>query len=1063
MFISDTSIKQPVLVTMVMLAIVVFGLVGYNFMPVNLLPDIEVPIVSVTIPYPGAGPEAVADQVAQPVEDALVTINGVTSVTATAAEGGAVFLIEFVQGRDPDFALQDVRESVTGIRAALPDAIGEPVYQQFDPAQTPIVTMAVTSSAGMSGQELRRLVADEIVPRIQRASGVGSATINGGRTRQINVQLDLQRLTSFRVLPSEVSTAISQAAVDIGMGSTRLADQEVTLRAPSPFESPQDIARVGIPRTGFQVADVAEVEDGLAEVETYSRLNRRDAITLDIRKQSGTNTVAVADAALEAAAAAFEDFPQLNYTVVRNDAEQVRRNVRGALLEIAAAVVFASLVVFAFFRDLRNTLVTVIGLPIIIIGTFAAMSLFGLTINILTLLSLSISVGLIIDDAIVVRENIFRHLEMGEQPREAASRGTAEVALPVVAMTLTLVAVFVPVAFTPGTAGIIFQSFGITVAAATVISLFEAFTLAPMISAYWFKKQEPAAEEPAAEEPPTAAAEQAAAEPAAADEQTGLSEAEEQNGFLERLYEPVLIWALARRGVVVLIAVAVLAASVWLATTLDFAFLPASEEAQLGVAFELPAGTPLENTNERARAAEQILLADPAVRDVLTTVGGASQTQGLTLGAGGGSERANFLLVLDPQASIEATVNRLDKNLAEFPSLVIAPPQYQTGTSTDIATRPIQVEVRTTGSQAELAPLIDEMVAAIADVPGLRYVDTTYSGGNPELQVEILLDRAREYGLTNADMASTIRALLSGDEAATFRSGGDEYPIVVRLRPQDRQQVEDLRTLRIPLGGNLVPVTTVADISLSTGPSVVRRVNQEVEVVIGGINIGRNINEVQSDIQERLDAIELPPDVQISYGGATEEQAESFQNLLLAMGLSIIFVYMVLASQFGSFLQPLIIMLAMPLSAIGAFLALKITGTTLTILAMIGFIMLLGLVTKNSILLVDFTNMARERGANVHDAIVQGGRLRLRPILMTSLSVILGSLPAAIAFGEGGGLRRGLAIVVVGGMISATLLTLVIIPVAYSLLAGAVERVKAWRSRRRERKQQRRATATSSD
>ncbi len=1029
MFISDTAIRRPVLVTMMILLAVVLGALAYRSLPVNLLPDISLPVVSVTVTYPGSGPETVAEQVTEPLEDELATLNGINAVTSTSTEGVAVIVLEFVQDRDPDLAVQDVRETVSLVRAELPDGVEDPVVQRFDPAQQPILTLAARGMGDRSGAELRNLLENEIVPAIERVPNVGSISISGGRERQVNVQLLLSRLTTFRILPAQVTQAINTANVDRGLGDTLLAGAEVNLRVPSAINEPANIAAIGIPGTEYQVGDVAVVNVGLQEVDTLTRLNGDNTLTLAIRKQSGTNTVDVADAALAAAEASFARFPELSYTVVRNDAEQVRDNVEGALEEVFFAVLFASLVVGVFFRDLRNTLVTVMGLPLIIIATFAAFSLFDLTINIITLLALSISVGLVIDDAIVVRENIFRHMEMGESPQEAASQGTAEVAGSVLAMTLTLVAVFVPVAFTSGTAGIIFGSFGIVVAAATVISLFEAFTLAPMVSAYWFKgrQQQPEAAE---DVPPKQRREK--------------PETQEEPDRLGRGYRRVLVMALRRRWLTISLGLLAVAAAGLVATQLDFAFLPDSDRPQIGVAFELPAGTPLEATDARAREVEATLLNDPAVETLLTTVG-TQEAALATIGGGSNPARAEFLLQLQDDANITETVERLREQLTDLPNLVFALPNYQTGTSTNVTSRPIQVQLRGTGDLTELAAIARRMMAAIEDVPGLQDLGMTYDPGNPQLNINLRLDQAREYGLSNADLADSIRVLVDGRQAAIYREEGRELPIIVQLRAADRQEFADLRNLRLAVGRELVPLAGIATIEQATGATTVRRANQQAEIVLGANNIGRNVNDVQAEVQARLAAFELPPGVTLSYGGSTEEQAESFQSLLMAMALSILFVYMVLAGQFGSYFQPLLIMLALPMSAVGAFLALTITDTTLTLVAMIGFIMLIGLVVKNSILLVDFINQRRREGRELSPAIVQGSVLRLRPILMTSLSVILGSLPAAIGFGAGTTLRSGLAIVVIGGMITSTLLTLFIVPVAYSLLESAKARVARWR------------------
>jgi hydrophobic/amphiphilic exporter-1 (mainly G- bacteria), HAE1 family len=530
--IADTAIRQPVFITMLMLLLLVFGGLAYSRMPVNLLPDFEVPIVVVSVPYPGAGPEVVADQVAQPIEDEVSTLSGVKEVTSSASEGFASVVIEFRQEVDAAQALQEVRERVVALRPRLPADIEEPAFQRFDPAQEPILTLAIASRGALDDQALRTLVDDQLVPAVEQVSGVGSTTLNGGRERQINVALDLARLQGFGIMPSQVSDAIAAANVNAGLGDAMAGEREINLRAPSVFKSPADIAGVGIPGMPYTVGDVAEVQDGQAEPETLVRLDGAGAVTLDIRRQSGANTVAVAEAALVAFEQAAASQPDLQYTVVRNDANDVRRNVLGAIEEIFIALGFAVLVVMLFFSGLRrvlrtsilpalvllvgigllpalgievselyaivlavallvlqvalsdrNTFITVIGLPVIILGTFAGMALFGLSLNIITLLAISVSVGLVIDDAIVVRENIIHRLEQGDSPLQAASRGTAEVALSVLAMTLTIVAVFVPVTFTTGVTGIIFKSFGITVALAMVISLLEAFTFAPMLSA----------------------------------------------------------------------------------------------------------------------------------------------------------------------------------------------------------------------------------------------------------------------------------------------------------------------------------------------------------------------------------------------------------------------------------------------------------------------------------------------------------------------------------------------------------------------------------------------------
>jgi hydrophobic/amphiphilic exporter-1 (mainly G- bacteria), HAE1 family len=1077
MSIADTAIKQPVLVLMLMLLLLVLGLIGYNAMPVNRLPDIDLGTVVVRVTYPGAGSETIAEQVTKPVEDALTTVSGVKTISSNSSANIAVITVEFNGGVNTEQALQDMREKVNGIRASLPAGIDEPVYERLDPSASPVLSLAVTSAGGQDGRTLRALLDNEIVPLIQRAPGVGSITLTGGQERQINVALNFQRLQALRILPSQVSAAIAGAATDLGLGTAQVAAQEYNLRAPSVFRQPQDIAQVGIAGTPYTVGDVATIIDGTDEVATYARFNGQDAITLDVRKQSGTNTVAVADAALREIEAAFAAYADLRYEVIINEADEVRENVNGAIEEIIFAVVFAVLVVMVFFSGLRTTLltaalpalvllvglvvlpafhihidhlgtialavallmliatftarttvVTVIGLPVIIIATFAGLSAFGLTINILSLLALSVSVGLVIDDAIVVRENIFRQLERGVEPLLAASRGTAQVATSVLAMTLTVIAVFVPAAFATGPVGILFQNFGITIGVAMLISIIEAFTLGPVSTATLMSTKQIHLK------PHT---------PKVGEEHLP-AEATEELGPLERAYERLLRWSLRRRFVMVGVAAAVVALSIVAASGLKFAFLPERELHQFALSIKLPPGTPLDATDQAARAIEAQLGADQAVRAVLTTVGGAGQ-----LGTGG-AEQARFTVLLHDDAASIATIERLRPQLADAPGLMFGIPTVQGAPTTEVAQRPLVLQLRSTGTLAELAPVADQVKQALVGVPGLADVDSSYTPGKPELQYRLRQAQANDYNLSNGTLATTMRALVDGDDAATYREGGDEYDIVVRLRPEDRTSVEGLQTLRLPMGNSLVPLRSIAAIEVADSPATIRRTARQTEIVIGGNNIGRNINDVLGDMQARLATLTLPPGVTATWGGQSEDQAEGFGSLLVALGLAVLLVYMILAAQFASFTQPLIIMLAMPLSFVGAFMALSLSGQQMDILAMIGLLMLMGLVVKNSILLIDFTNKLQDAKLPKDDALARAGAVRLRPILMTSGAIVLGATPAAIGLGEGAELRRALATVLIGGVLTSTLLTLLLVPVAASLLQSVLDRLDGWKARRAE-------------
>jgi HAE1 family hydrophobic/amphiphilic exporter-1 len=1031
--ISDTSIRQPVFISMIMLAVVTFGLLSFRATPVNLLPDIDIPVFSVSITYQGAGPESVAEQVVKPIEDAVNTIAGLKHITSQSSEGFAVVLMEFVEGSDIARVDQDVREKVNGVLPALPDGVGTPVFQRFDPNQAPIMSIAVAGTQNQSPLALRRILDNEVVPLIQRAEGVGSVNVSGGQTRQINVLMDLEKLQAYGILPAQIIGALRQANANLGLGTITTGTTEIGLRAPSLLQSPADIERIQITGTAYRIGDVAVVEDGVADSITYSRLDGADAVILNVRKQTGANTVQVADNVRAALEEIFGARPDLTYTIPRDDSEAVRSSVISSLEELIFASIAAFLVVWAFFRNLRSTIITMAGLPVILIGTFIFFPVFGLTINLITLLALSLCVGLVIDDAIVVRENIFRHLERGESAAVAASKGTWEVTLSVIAMTLTIVAVFVPVTFAEGTAGIVFSSFGLVVAVAILLSLVEAFTFAPMMSANVFGNQKVKQHHnPNATELPK----ELQIDPDDRDASL-VMEAQEDPGRMGRAYGNMLAWTLRstrNRLTVVGIAVLVLALSGLVASGLRFSFFPEQDPHEFVMGFELAPGTTLAETDRVAREAEAILLADPAIEAVITSVGFQ-----------GNPERAEIYVRLVGRTPTLETQERLRPQLEFLPRLAFTVPSFQPS-STGVSGRELQVSLQTTRPIGELAPLTAAIQAEMAQVPGLVDIDTNFQPGKPELRFLADPGRIGDLGITNDDIANSVRALINGQRATVLRENGVDTDIVVRLQPEDRTGVESLGAISIPTRSGNVPLSSLGEVVIAESPTTVRRYDRLNQILIGANLENRNLGEAQAEVQARLAALGVPNDVIVSYVGTAQQTTEGFDSLILAMALSVLFVYMVLASQFGSYTQPLVIMMAMPFSFIGAFLALRIIGVDLDITGMIGLIMLLGLVVKNSILLVDFTNRLRDVGMEKHEALRLAGAIRLRPILMTALSLIAGALPTALGIhvfgtGEGSEFRRGLAWVIIGGMTTSTILTLIVVPTAYSLMDSAVARL----------------------
>ncbi len=1027
MGIADTAIRQPVFITMLMLLAVTFGILSYTSIPVNLLPEINIPIVAVTISYPGAGPNSVVEQVAKPVEQVMNTISGIKHITSTSSDGQVIFVLEFNESVDISQAETDVREKINTIRNSLPRDIREPIFARFDPNQAAIVSIAISPIENIDPLTLRDRINDEIVPRLQRAEGVGSISVNGGLTRQINVSMKLDKLQAYGLIPAQLIGSLQSANANLGLGSMSAGTQDVNLRAPSMLTGIEDIGKIQITGTNYTIADVATVEEGIADRVNYTRLDGKDTIILDVRKQSGTNTVQVADAVKAALTATFEQRTDMQYIIPRDQSVAVSEAVISSLEELVFASIAALLVVYAFFRDLRNTLITMAGLPIILIATFIFLPMFGLTINLITLLALSLSVGLVIDDAIVVRENIFRHTLRGESARVASSRGTAEVSLSVLAMTLTIVAVFVPVTFATGTTGIIFKSFGITVAVAMMISLIEAFTFAPMLSANMFRTQ---IQKILGQKPPTPTYDHD--DPNA----SLLHEAEENPGKLGSWYGTQLAKTLSTRWnriLVMIAALLVLVLSFGVATQLKFTFFPTEDPHEYIVGFELAPGTNLAETDRVAQQAEQILMAEENVTSVISTVGFI-----------GNPERAEFSVKLKGKAETLAAQEAVRPKLAFVPNLSFGTPSFQ-GSSTSVTGRTVQVSLQTNKPVESLEPIVEALKAHMTGMPGIVDVATNYTGGKPELR--LLADPARvgDLGLTNADIATSVRALINGERATVLRQDGKDTDIVVRLATEDRQNPAALGDIVIPTRSGSVTLSSLGKFELASSPVSIRRYDRLSQIIVGANLQELNTGDAQTQITDFMNAQNLPADVVWSFTGVVQQQSEGFTSLIIAMLLSVLFVYMVLASQFGSFTQPLVIMLAMPFSFIGAFIGLLLTNTDLDITGMIGLILLLGLVTKNSILLVDFTNKLRAAGMEKHEALRVAGSVRLRPILMTTLAIVAGALPVAmgihiIGTGQGSEFRRGLATVLIGGLTTSMILTLFVVPAAYSLLDSLATR-----------------------
>ncbi len=1021
----DIAIRQPVFMTMVLLAGVVLGSLSYATMPVDLFPDVDFPVVVVTTVYPGAGPEEVESQITEIIEEELSAVAGLDEISSISAESVSTVILAFKLDTPAIQAVQDVREEVGILRNRLPADAEEPVVRRFNPTQAPVMLLAVADRTGATPpDELRAQVEEYVQTPIMRVDGVAEVEVNGGEVREIRVEVDKDAMEARRVAVDEIVRALQLRNVNIPGGSVIEADTELLIRTPGEYLTVEEIrdtvVRPGV--TPIYVRDVATVVDDFEERDSITRLNGEDSIVLSVREASDTNTLAVSREIKAELVKIGEANPDWEIVIGGDLADQIEASADGAVEDLLWASLLASLVILFFFRNIRSTLITIAGLPVIMISTLFFMDLLNISLNQISLLALALVVGLVIDDGIVVRENIMRWIERGYHPKEAASKGTVEVLLPVLATSATILAVFLPVAYAQGIIGRFFRDFGLTVSLAIIVSTFEALTMAPMLSAYFFKPSENEGEI-----------------------NDDMSQEIAGRTFLDRLYARSLNFAMDHKWIVVIATILVVVVSFYSVRFINQAFLPDIDQGQFEVGMELPPGTPLGVTEEEAIKVEEIIRSHPDIDAVFTTIGETSSPN-----------VANFVVQVIGGAEAEVSsrdiIDQLRVPLAGVPGISFQLADDLTGGDTFLGARDIILEaVAYSGSYEALGQTAEDVASQLAQIEGVTDISVSYKTGQPEMQVNVDPQKAGNFGLSAAQVGSTVRTLVSGQTASSYRGAGNEADIVVRLNEAERNDVESVMDIKLATPtGQFVPLRNVATASFTTGPTQIARVDRQPAVSIGFNVVDRDLAEVQTEVAALLPSLDVPPNVELSLGGDAEIQQESFQNLSLALLLSIIFVYMVLASQFGSFIQPVIIMLAMPLSVIGAILALVLTGRPLDMTAFIGFIMLMGLVTKNSILLVDFANKERAKGKSADEAMRIAGPVRLRPILMTAFSLILAMIPVVLGLGAAGEFRSPMGTAIMGGMLTSTLLTLMVVPVGYSMVVGRLDNWSAKRLARKE-------------
>jgi hydrophobic/amphiphilic exporter-1 (mainly G- bacteria), HAE1 family len=1000
---SDVSIRRPVFATMMIVALFVFGLLAYPRIGVDLFPEAEFPIVTVVVVYPGGDPETMESKVADPIEEELRSLAGIDMLTSRSVEGLTQVIIQFELEVQVDQALQEVRDKVAALENELPAGIEPPLVQKFDIGAAPIMGLAV--SGAIPAGELAD-IADDVKERIERVTGVGGVDLVGNQEREIQILVDPAKLTTFGLTVDDVAGALQAQSLDLPAGFAKSGGREFSVKTKGEVRTPTEIGDVllpGAPGTTVRIRDVAQVLDTIEEARSATMLDAESAVGLIVRKQSGANTVGVAQSVRAVVAELEPELAKKNVAIsVPNDtAVFIEHSIHDVQFDLVFGAGLTVLIIFLFLSDMRATFISALALPTSVVGTFAVMDLMGFTFNNLTMLALSLSIGILVDDAIVVIENIHRHLEQGQDRRTAAAEATKEITLAVLATTLSIVAVFVPVAIMKGLIGRFFFQFGITVAVAVLLSMFVSFSLTPLLSSRILRS---------------------------AHGKRGLWTRfmDWSMGGLANGYGHLLRSSLRHPVVVIIVAIGAFVGAVALLARVPVEFAPADDRGQFAIVVEAPVGTSVDVTREVVAAiADDVRENLPGVVTTFATVGDAN-----------GSEvhRGRVEVALTPSKQREYSQEQLmawtRERFADQPVEVTVEIIAAVGAGQSQA--PIQF-VLMGEDIATLTAAAESLAAELKELPGYVDVDTTARAGKPELAVQIDRDRAADLGVPVATIARAIRALVAGDPVGELREPGGTADVVLRMPDEQRDRIEALPNIQVrSSSGMLVDLASIVTVQRGEGPSEIARLDSRRQITVLANLEGVALGDAMTKVSE-VAAKHVPPEIDTRFIGMVEIMTESFGYMVLALALAVVLVYMILAAQFDSFLQPIAIMLSLPLSFVGAFGALFLSGMTMNIFSMIGLIMLMGLVTKNAILLVDFTNAARAKGMEIVDALVEGGRVRLRPILMTTAAMIFGMLPVAMAISEGGEARAPMGVAVIGGLLTSTLLTLIVVPVVYLL------------------------------
>jgi len=1011
-------VNRPVLTTVIFLIVITLGLVSFSRLSIDLMPEITYPRISVVTDYGNVGPEEIEESITRPIEEAVAAVQGVEEITSTSTEGSSRVSVAFDWGSDLDVAANDIRDRIDRVMDRLPEDISRPAIRKFDLSSFPVMFIGVASD--LNPLELRHIVEDQVKYRLERVPGVAAVDIRGGLSREIHVDLRADQLKALGISSDAVLRALRNENKNVPAGLYEEGNLEVLVRTQGEFRSIDEIrntvveTRSGVPIT---IADVADVSDSWEEIRQLVRIDGQPGVRISINKQSGANTVQVAEDIHEEIERINQDIPQISLIPLLDTSKYIKQSINNVGNATVAGGILAILVLFLFLRNLCSTLIIATAIPISITATFGLMYFGGFTLNIITFGGLALGIGMLVDSAIVVLENIYRHRESGDTPRESALTGTSEVGTAILASTLTTLVVFFPVVFVRGMSGIMFQQMAYVVSFALLCALIVAQTLIPMLASRFLTVRG------------------AVCDGRGRFIRRIYTASESTFNRIEHTYARSLSWALQHRRWVILGVIGIFVLSLILTRFVGAELMPATDEGQVRIDIEMAVGTRLEVVDQATKTVEEIVKRNvPETVTIMSRVGGGGWRSS-------GGHTAEVTVSIVPRSerlrSSEQIANDLRGKVGSLPGAAIRTRAgggffllrmgSSSGNSVEIEIRGYDLDTAT-----ELARRVDQIVR---DIPGITDTRISREEGSPERTVRIDRERAADLGLGVTEIGEALRTTLGGTRASYFREAGKQYPILVRLAEQDRRNLSNLMDMSVINNrGEPVALRNVVSMVQEEGPVRIERKNQERIITIDANFTGRDMGSVISDIRKELRSVPVPRDFAILFGGDYEEQQESFRELLLGFVLAIFLVYMVMAGQFESFRDPFIVLFAIPMATIGVVLTLLVTGTIFSMQAFIGCIMLAGIVVNNAILLVDYTNrLRRDHEMGLYEAIKSAGSHRLRPILMTTSTTCLGLLPLSIGLGEGGEAQAPLARVVIGGLISSMLITLILIPVIYSI------------------------------